>query len=396
MDDELQPDLDRFVGPFRRHWMALVALFVVLAVVLSVIAGSVLSSDEHEATIEAGPATSVTSLALAGVLPDNMLSMIDPQPLTDVASYFSRDNLGSDLGLPSGVTVTSRVTTLEQVEVHLIGPSAGDTQDSVDALLEGYEADRRATMAAEADEAIAGAIGRIEVIDGELASLSDLPSDLAERSALAGERAGLLALVDMLDTYPETGSIGADLEVVDPVAEVPSSTIARLGLGITAALVATAGIGLLMGLLDRSVRTRNDLMRVAPGQDMVGLVDSAETGAVAIGRGLVARHGVAGLTGSIQVISTGVDVGDLAGAIQEVLAESGATCEVRSFDSHTEFRDALNEAANASANLVVVDWGRSSRATTRLRVTQLRFAEAAGMGLIMRGVPRRELEAAFR
>jgi hypothetical protein len=392
MQEELLPDTDRYLGPLRRRPVVAIVAFSV-TVVLAMAALVMSRSDQWNAEVRIEPTIDSASISMSTVLPSGLTDVERAVDTANIAKFFDFFDLEDELGVADATMSVVLRPAINSVELR-VSAANEERADSVLAdLLSAYEADRRAEIDESVSAAMEGIEGRLSVVDETLDILGDeLASDLAERSGLARERAQLVAGLQAVTAFPSVTNLGIETVVEETsLSGGGSVSAASLAVALVLAAMAIVGGSVVVGVIDTRVRSRRDLARIAPGVDVVGLIDIEGRGAGPMVLGLGER--ASGSTTQL-VATRGIDTAAL---VDQLMSAAGESCpDLVAAPSMDESDDAARRASTGARSVVVVQWGRSRDADVTEAVSQLRIAGAGTVELAIVDVPRRELAAALR
>lgn len=392
--EPLRPDYQRFFSPIRRAPIAVCAFTIVILMGSFVLAGSATSEQGVTALVTVVPQVEASALQLntvlqsAEIVPAGAASTIPT--VSAIVGFFQSPGLKTRIGIPADVSLATREIAGTRAEVLVSADTVGSADSAIELLRTDYSRYRNEQIQLDLAATRSGAATQLQAIERQSSALNGQAADPAVLGALATRTAGLEALIESIDTYATDGG-GVEFEVARAPTLSTSSRAAQLALGLViAGLCLAATLGLLFVFDDR-VLSRRDLLRAAPGIELIGIVeDENRTGVFGMRQSLerlLSRNG----DQTIQIHATSRPVGDLASELAEEFSDATPVPTVHGVELESE--EGGLRRASRSVDVIVVDWGKTRRAKLSSTVVQLRFAGADTPTLVLRSVPKKELRA---
>jgi hypothetical protein len=395
MGEETSPDFQRFVSPLRRYKIASLIVGVAVLVVSVMLAGRVTGQVTYEASLDVKPKVEASATELAAVLAGSGLPAIGAAsasaPISEIVAYYTQDDLGKDLDLPDDLLIAVSVDlAAERVQINLSHSSLESLEQALTALTDGFLHVRSADLERDLTGSSSGVDRQLAIVEQRLAELGDTPNDQTIRSSLAYQQASLTAVAELLAEYP-LDALGVEFDVVGAPAEVATSTIAQMALGIVlASLLAMLALGIWYALDDRIV-SRRDLQRASLGAPLVGVLGSGNrTGSIAVAGGIAKRrpNGVESIqihltSGGLTAVATDLasDLNDVDPALAVRILEVGQRA------------DGLKSTGTGVLDLVLVEWEKTTRRSLVEVLSQLRFAGSSEPCVVVGQVPDGDLRS---
>jgi hypothetical protein len=392
MDNEL--DLGRYSSALRRR----ARVIVVLAVVGALVGLLVALRSQYVTTATIAWIDRAAELDSAGVDPDNVDVR---QALTQVASTLDGDGFESTLSDDASVSAVAVLTeTGGSVSVVVGADSPGAVTRAMAQVAEVASQTYVHEVRAQVDGIVGNFQrqadtlgGQLDSIEQQIAAAGDDQTTLTEGLLVQAEtlRADRAEAVDQgtaLEQY--AAALEQDLRlqtVTGPKRPRPPIAMAIAG-GLLGAALAAGGV-LLMAALDHRIRSRRDLERIG----LTGLLgvlsskpDDAELDVLA---GAVAQTARRAGRAVVQF----VPVSDQRPVhLADVLGPRAA--DVVMHDRRPLQTDASETVAAAAEALgvITVVWGRDTRVSTMSAANRLAAVAGSPIGVVLVGIPRREID----
>ena len=400
VDDVQEPGFERYTAALRRLWW--VGLAGVLLGALAVTVGGSRSSDVS-ASAQVLVVDNASSLA-AILLPSDTVSKAVPLRSELTSERITALNTQVNAKVPRPVKLSATLADPQMFTLRVRGRGVADVAAGLDAAVDLFGrrwAEVTTAAAAPAADALKAQHdtfeARLGALDQELAGLTKDQTSLAD--AYRAER--LRALTDLAEIDMKQSSVTQYVRAATSSVRVASRTAPSRTSSSTGFVVGAVGGGLvaaalilLLTLFDRSVRSRRDVERVC-SVPVLGLLsasaDHSESVAAVAALAASARGRSVTTVGLLPDRTRSTDAGLLQSIVD--LAGDDGELTVASLAGFRESPDAAFDSEK-SALVLVATWGRTDERDLASVCRALAVADRAPAGVLLVGVPRRQVRSA--